>query len=288
MIKYYNPEEQQEQEQQTQQPTTKSSDKKINFQTSITQTPLWRLKPIPTNIPRYNTNLKAFDKEFRGLTYGLTIFIGQEGTGKSKLAKLIASKTKGKCLYVICESIIDAPKSNNVLIANYTRNLPLWQKALQELYALCNHIQPDLVVIDSITEFLSNTTKAVSEADIRPGAFEISKAFEEQKLPVIGISEVRGTGYNEAPAGGKAISHAGHMIFQFTKRLIETPWEEERYETPIGNYAWFITCIKDKQGQANQGKQFRITYTHNEQDIELHTAKQHVNKNTNNEQQEVE
>lgn len=211
---------------------------------------------------RFTTDIKAIDKTFGGLPrVGLTTFWGPAGSGKSKMAKLIASKREN-ALYIVSESVIDAP--DNCIIGNYTKYLPSHDKALNELIAAIEHFKPTLVVIDSITTFFSVTSKAVMEADIRQAAFKLHQNSEKYNMPIIALSEIRGSGDYVYPAGGMSISHACSLLVFFNSAVVETPWTAQKYKIKEGEKVYTINIQKDKEGVADQGREFIVNYLNGE------------------------
>lgn len=217
----------------------------------------WRLKPSKYKPKRYVTGLDKFDKITRGLPYGLTIMLGPAGSGKSLLSRAIAGQHR--TLYVVADSYADAPTSSKVYVANYTSFLPNWHRALMEVFGLAKQVQAQLIIIDSITRLASRTTKAVEEADIRPAVFEIKNRAYGQ-IPVICTSEVRGTGAWSRPAGGEAVRHAGHLVLNFEKVRVDSPWIANRYEADVGDIIYAAFIEKDTGGLALQGHEFRVIY----------------------------
>ncbi len=208
---------------------------------------------------RYPSGIKSVDDIFGGgLPFGLSIFVGEAGTGKSLLMKNIARKTGKKAMYIGCESKVDNPNTD-VVFADYTSYLPNWKKAVDECFGLARDLNVDLLCIDSLTTFCSGTNKAVMEADIRPAVFRIANMCEG-KIPVIGISEVRGSGNLIYPAGGQAIAHACSLYVWFYRQKMNR-WSYEKYHAGgEGEVVWSADIIKDKEGRAMQGNEFRILY----------------------------
>jgi predicted ATP-dependent serine protease len=215
---------------------------------------------------RFITDIPAIDNVLGGLPYGLTIFYGEAGTGKSMMAKVIASHHYS--LYVCCESKLDFP-AGNVKVMDYTKFLPMWDKALNELLVAIMRKEPEMVVIDSVTTFFSGTKKAVEEADVRSGVFELAKKTEGM-IPIICTSEVRGSGYGTYEAGGRSVGHAASLLVRFGKVKVGH-WESRRYGVNEGERLWTIDVEKDKQGIAQQGGEFTVKYAGDQEfpDVEL-------------------
>jgi len=218
----------------------------------------WRYQHKPRQVARFQLkSLPDLNSMLHGIPYGLIVFTGEAGSGKSTMAKCIASKFKS--LYVICESDIDIPAGSGVVTGDYTAYLPNWHRAIAELIIAYQHFKPELIVIDSVTSFLSSTQKAVEEADVRSGLFQIAKRFED-KCPVIAISQVRGSGFNVYPAGGQAVSHSASMLIWFYQNYIGSDTSTRKYSKPLGNVVWTIRVEKDKHGLANNIKEYVVSY----------------------------
>jgi len=212
-----------------------------------------RLNPTLRSYERFMTGLEPFDKLTQGLPYGFTVFMGEAGSGKSTLARLIAQRCNS--LYICCEVLTDAPdykKFKNVTVADYTNPayIPNYKKAIDDLFCLIINLKPDLVVIDSITSFFSVSKMALPESALREAA-GIVHQLSEGIIPIIGISEVRGTGFHQAPAGGKGIEHACSMLIEFSFVPIDYESQSKKYSKPIGSEVRTIRVRKDKHGLAN-------------------------------------
>lgn len=205
----------------------------------------------------FDTKTGNVDEIFGGLPKGLTIFVGAAGTGKSYLAKAISMRHK--TLYVCAEAKEDIPEGENVIVGDYTQYLPLWQTALAELLKAIEVLKPDLVVIDSGSRFFSSNKKAIEESDLRPAMFELARHVEK-KVPVIAISEVRGSGQFMYPAGGQGINHAAHLLIWFNQFSVRTRWDAERLGCQEGSVVWTIEIKKDKRGVAKAGAEYKIRY----------------------------
>lgn len=192
-----------------------------------------------------------------GLRKGLNLFCGEAGTGKTKMAKLITEnfiRFDSSVLYVCAEDLVDNPrrinkvKSGGILsVLDYTKYLPLAKKSLSQVLGACEKLEPDLLVIDSLTCLFSGTTKSVEEADIRENVFILAQKVSGV-IPVVGISEMRGQGWSSRPAGGSAVYHSAIMTLLFGREL-------------VGNdIVWVLDVMKDREGLANSSKRFRVRY----------------------------
>jgi len=229
-------------------------------------------KPRPTiRYPTYT----GYDEVLNGLPAGLTIFYGIYGSGKSFAAREIASsvvKAGYQVLYVIGEDLKDCPAreqftdcDGEIHSLDFSSYTPSALKSIETLIMAIKMLKPNLVIIDSLTTFLSTTSKAVPEADVREYTFKLAKLVSGS-LPVIGISEVRGQGFNRNFAGGSAIGHAPILLVEFDKILVSR-WDAARYDAPEGSYIWVMRVIKDRDGVANQGNEHIIEIIEEEDDM---------------------
>ena len=209
----------------------------------------FRFNPRKPTAKRYPTGIQFIDTLFGGgLPYGLTIFYGTAGSGKSLMAREISKNHK--TMYFTCEVVGDAPshdKYPNVTTVDYTRFLPSPEKALRQLFTIIDNEQPELVVIDSLTTFFSKSRKALPESDVREMVSKLHVACDGE-IPIIGISELRGTGFNEAPAGGMGVLHGCSMLGKFNRDLIRWESQKRMYGKEYGEMIYTIQTIKDKHG----------------------------------------
>lgn len=232
----------------------------------------WRLKERKWSKRRFKTGIKTFDSLVGGLPYGLTVLVGEAGTGKSLMAKTIASKHES--IYICSEQLEDAPRDKNgnylknVYPVNYTEFFPYQERGVRdpkdyrvvrEFCGLISECEPDLVVIDSISSFCVTTTKAILEADIREILFTVARLVEN-KIPVIGISQIRRQGYWVYPAGGEGVSHAASLLVWFKKIQAYNQDKANIYGKKLGDTLWTIDVHKDKQAMATQNKECEIVY----------------------------
>ncbi len=231
----------------------------------VPKPPTWRLNKPKLVSRRLKTGNVDLDKVFGGgIPYGLTIFTGPAGTGKSRLAQEIVSllSSTHKVLYVYNESVIDAlnfetDSKDNIFTANYIQNKPKWNKAIEELLYLLDYTNSDMMVIDSLTTMFSETAKAVDEADIRGAIFDLKEKINSQ-IPMIAISQIRGSGMFTYSAGGQAVDHAADMLIYFTKTGGKTV--NMKYTKSFTEYLWSITIAKDKTGMAEQHSRWEVIY----------------------------
>lgn len=209
---------------------------------------------------------QPWDKISGGLPISLTIFAGEPGTGKSLLARSLAIQADNKgyeIIYILCESYADSPAYMNpntgIHIGDYTRFIPNWKRALEELWVAQEHFDADFIVIDSVTQFFSGTKKAVEEADIRTALRELSTEAENRGVAVLGTSEVRGSGSFLYPAGGRAVDHRAWLYVWFDK-LVANRWDAKEYGIDIGDKIYTIEFVKDKHGLADASSIYVVEY----------------------------
>jgi predicted ATP-dependent serine protease len=222
----------------------------------------WRLNPDVPRVTLVETGIPTVDAHLGGgLRKGLMTFYGPAGTGKSEMARAIAlsmAQQNNYVLYFTCEVLIDAPIHDNIDRIDYTRYIPNSQRALEELKVWIAELSPSLVVLDSMTSFFSVSRKALPESDLREVIAQLHMETEGT-VPVIGISEVRGVGYNEVTAGGMGVEHACTLLAYFEKVVIRYRNDQEAYGLPFGDVAYFMTIEKDKLGLAGT-KRRKVNY----------------------------
>lgn len=208
------------------------------------------------------TNTGGVDDVLGGLAYGMHIFYGKPGTGKSKMAKTIAgslAEQGKKILYVYGEDSFDAPdpRSNkNINTLDLLSWKPSPELATKYIFKSLEELQPELLVLDSLTTILGATTKAVPEADVREWTSKLA-LHTSGKIPVIAVSETRK--YDE-PAGGMGVLFPAIMLCFFSKKTVDAKWDVDRYGGDIGETAYLMNVQKDRDGVANQGKEHIVTY----------------------------
>ena len=218
-----------------------------------------RMNPKRSPPRKYLTGLKSFDDWTGGIPYGATVIYGSAGCGKSLLVYNIALRAE-HCLYFCSEVFSDAPSHTeypNVDIIDYTNPTyrPHWRKALEELDAFIEHLSPTLVIIDSITAFLSRTKKAVKEADVPEGLSVIHSKYEGI-VPIICISEIRGVGYSRSTAGGESVKHNNSLLIEMDHIVVSFASQQEQYSAELGEEIYTLRTVKDKHNLSTtkQGK----------------------------------
>jgi len=249
-----------------------------NFETKITKENeskvLFRLKRNKTiTAKRLKTNTAFDDVSGGGLPFGLTILIGDPGTGKSRFSQEMARsvvKSGGIALYVYAESTIDLEtllrglndeQLNRMQTADFLSYLPKWADALEQIKFLLNYTKADLLVVDSLTTLFSNTTKAVEEADVRSAIFDLKQQLAG-KVPIIGISQIRGQGMFTYPAGGRAVDHASDMNIEF-EILNAKLTENNKIVKSMTDRLYTIEITKDKYGQSYTAHKLMVEYVPN-------------------------
>lgn len=224
-----------------------------------------RLNKTPRKGNRIPTGLLSVDEVLGGgLPEGLLLLYGPAGSGKSMFAKTIAKRfvqQKKKVLVFFGEDSFDSlppmpPYMNNVDMVSFRPGPP---KAVKTILKFVMEMKPDIVILDSLTTILGATSKAVPEADVREWCGKLASKLSGV-IPVIGISEIRGSGQYVSPAGGWGVAHAGLMTMNFTKTVIENKFEAQDYGADFGSIVYMVRVDKDRDGASIQGKVFRVTY----------------------------
>ena len=229
----------------------------------------FRINPKVRPVKRFATGIEPIDKVFGGgLPYGLTTFFGEGGSGKSLLAGNIA---KGhKALYFTCEVLSDSPRGPdlpNVTTVDYTQYPVQAQRALEELFTYIEHLKPEVVVIDSLTTFFSRSRKALPESEVREMVSKLHMNAEG-RIPIIGISEVRGTGFTRTTAGGEGVKHGCSMLVSFEKEFIKYESQQRALKSDYGTLVYTMQVEKDKHGIAHTAR-IKLIWDKKEYKIEV-------------------
>jgi hypothetical protein len=216
--------------------------------------------------------MKSIDDLFGGgLRKGLNLFVGGDGTGKSMWSKIIArsfAKRGKKVLYVISEDLVDNPNYAGVETMDYTEYLPNARNAINEVLGAVQEFEYDIVFIDSLTNLLGGTNKAVSEADIRENTFYLSKKINGI-IPFVVTSQMRGDSWEKRTAGGLAVYHAPIITLMFDNFLIKTKEVSDVYKRKIGERIWTVYVRKDREGEAICDRIFEVQYNKEKDNILL-------------------
>jgi len=212
----------------------------------------WRLNARARKVKKFTTGIPELDKVLGGgLAVGLNTFLGDGGSGKSLMAREISKNHK--TLYLCCEVMSDAPDSKeypNVTAVDYTQYLVKPHKAIAELFTFIEELQPELIVIDSMTSFFSQSNKALPESDVREMVWKVHQAADN-KIPIIGISEIRGQGYNRGPAGGQGVKHGCSMLLDFRAYTILSESQINLFGASLGDIVYQVQVYKDKAGKSS-------------------------------------
>jgi predicted ATP-dependent serine protease len=134
-------------------------------------------------------------------------------------------------------------------VIDYTQYPVKVERALSELFTFINELKPELVVIDSMTGFFSQSSKALPESDVREMVWKVHTACDG-KVPIIGISEVRGQGFSRAPAGGQGVMHGCSMLMDFKRSTVRYEGQIELYGAEFGDVVYEMQVLKDKGNAA--------------------------------------
>lgn len=218
---------------------------------------------------RFPTKYGSVDRWFGGgLPRGLTVFYGEGGSGKTKLAHHIALKAEN-ALYIVGEVLNDAPdprKFPNVNVMDYASSRPRWDTMLAHIRTAVDKLEPDVMVLDSMSTLFDVTNKALPESDLRKAIGMVHREYEGQ-LPVIGVSEVRGTGYYQSTAGGEGVRHGCTMLVHFQHVFADNGPTAESLGISIGEDLFMIRTVKDKHNVSST-RRGKISYRDEDVTIE--------------------
>jgi DNA repair protein RadA/Sms len=152
-----------------------------------------------------------------GLVPGSLVLIGGEpGIGKSTLVLQVVLNLTGKrILYVSGEESVKQIKLRaERLNAHNPECYVVSETALEQIFAHVRHIQPDLVIIDSIqtisTETIDSSPGSVSQ--VRECAAALLKFCKSSAVPVLLIGHITKEG---SIAGPKVLEHIVDTVLQF-------------------------------------------------------------------------
>ena len=227
-----------------------------------------RINKTPRSVYRIKTGMPSFDDFMGGgLPAGMLLLWGGSGVGKSLMAKTISrsmARNGKKVYYFFGEDSFDAPLDPpNLNIVDMVSWKPGVDKALKTILTIVDKEEPDLIVLDSLTTILSQTSKAVPEADVREYTKKLAEAVSGV-IPIIATSEVRGNGNYESPAGGRGIQHASVVTLKLQKRIVETKWDANDWGGSVGDAFWTVYVEKDRDGVSQQSSVRKITYENGE------------------------
>lgn len=257
------------------------------FSSNFTETgcPDWailkkRINKKPRKKSRQPSGLPNLDDLLGGgLPAGLITLYGKSGSGKSRLAKAIS---KGMLeqgftgLHFFGEDSIDTldPSIDNL----NTIDMVQWkmgpQKATKCILKCCQELQPDFLILDSLTTIFGATSKAVMEADVREYTAILSHHIEG-KLPTIAISETRGQGYSFRPAGGRGVLFPAIINILLDSKVVTNKWDSAKYQIPQGRRVWTLLVEKDRDGLATKAMQQEHIIQYVGQDPQFDTLKQY-------------
>ena len=151
-----------------------------------------------------------------GLVPGsLTLVGGEPGIGKSTLLLQIALKLSLKTLYISGEESQKQIKMRADRLQAQAENcFVLTETKTQNIFQQIAHIQPDLVIVDSIqtlhTDYIESAAGSISQ--IRECTTELIKFAKESNTPVILVGHITKDG---TIAGPKILEHMVDTVLQF-------------------------------------------------------------------------
>ncbi len=170
------------------------------------------------DLPRINTSNKELDRVLGGgMVPGSLILVGGEpGIGKSTLVLQMALKVESrKVLYVSGEESPQQIKLRAERIHKGGENcLVLSETSMEKILGHIKHVNPELLVIDSIQTLSSEAIESLpgSVSQIRECTGAILRVAKEKNLPVILIGHINKEGNL---AGPKVLEHMVDVVLQF-------------------------------------------------------------------------
>jgi DNA repair protein RadA/Sms len=212
------------------------------------------LSQIDTDsMPRIYTGMAELDRVVGGgfMPGGVVLLGGDPGMGKSTLTlQLLVNVTVtlgATVLYVTGEESLQQIRERANRLNLMTENvLVAAETSLEQILALCAHIKPSMVVVDSVqtmaTETLESTAGSV--AQVRECAARLSWYAKKTGTPVVIIGHVTKDGMI---AGPKVLEHMVDTVLQFEGD---------------GMYSYrVLRAIKNRYGSTNEIGVFDMTST---------------------------
>lgn len=180
-------------------------------------------KPIPLqdisvgDVQRLSTSDAEFDRVLGGgiTQSSITLIGGNPGIGKSTLLLQIALKIRTRVLYVSGEESEEQIKMRADRLGKPGNDCYIFTETnLDKILNQANHLQPGLIIIDSIQTVFSEQLESVpgSVSQIRECAYLLQRFAKSTKIPVIIIGHITKDG---SIAGPKLLEHTVDTVLQF-------------------------------------------------------------------------
>ena len=187
-----------------------------------------------------------------GLVKGAVVLLGGEpGIGKSTLLLQIALQIPQKVLYVSGEESQSQIKMRAERLNAGTSNcLILTETNTQQLFKNIEHVQPEVLMIDSIQTLHTNTIEASpgSISQIRETSAELIKFAKETAIPVLLIGHINKEGHI---AGPKILEHMVDVVLQFegdrnhTYRMLRSQKNRFGSTAELGIYEMLFNGLRE-------------------------------------------
>jgi len=170
------------------------------------------------NIKRIDTKSIEFNRVLGGgIVPGSVVLIGGEpGIGKSTLMLQFALRVSNiKTLYISGEESEDQIKLRAIRIGGKGLSCLIYAETiLERIIEQCNHIKPDLVVIDSIQTIYSDLYESApgSVTQVRECAASLLRFAKENAIPLFLIGHINKEGNL---AGPKVLEHIVDTVLHF-------------------------------------------------------------------------
>jgi|SRR5579872_523168 len=194
---------------------------------------------------RISSGISEFDEVLGGgiVSGSLILLGGDPGVGKSTLALEIASRAKGKTLYVTGEESLHQLKIRAERLHASEQLMVLAETQLDALAAGIAKISPDLVILDSIQTMYSDMATGVagSVSQVSFITQAIMRIAKEKHITFILIGHVTKEGFL---AGPKTLEHMVDTVLYL---------EGERFAS-----FRVLRCVKNRFGTSNEVAVFEM------------------------------
>jgi DNA repair protein RadA/Sms len=166
---------------------------------------------------RIQTGDAEFDRVLGGgiVPGSITLIGGHPGIGKSTLLLQVATAWQGKSLYVSGEESSQQIKLRaDRLGGNQENCFVLPETNLERIIGTIKHLEPDLIVIDSIQTIFSNGLESSpgTVSQVRDCTTILQRLAKESQTPIIIIGHITKDG---SLAGPKVLEHIVDTVLQF-------------------------------------------------------------------------